>query len=256
MEHYVSKRILKVREGDVEEIDDPIAIEKRLRLSVNGEEILSLYCTPVMIKELIVGFIMTSEVIKGGWCFEKMVLSEGDEIKVDIPSDGELSMEGKVITSGCIGGITFEKKLEKRIKSENFRVTREELTEIFRKFQDISEPYKSTGCIHSAAISDKKEILAFADDIGRHNAVDKVIGRCIIEDIAFDDKVLLVSGRLSSEISSKCARWGIPVVASRTAPTLLSINLAQEQGVTMIGFLRGRRFNIYTHSERIIYSQV
>ncbi|MFA5354056.1 MAG: formate dehydrogenase accessory sulfurtransferase FdhD, partial [Thermodesulfovibrionales bacterium] len=120
------------------------------------------------------------------------------------------------------------------------------------QFQDASELYKVTGCVHSAALSDGKEILCLAEDIGRHNAVDKVIGYALSEGIPFEGKIMLASGRLSSEIVSKCARWGIPVVASRTSPTSLAVEIAEKYGVTVTGFIRAERMNVYTHPERIL----
>ncbi len=249
---YIKKEVLRVKDNEVKEINDPIAVEKRLRLSVNGKEILSLFCTPVMIRELIMGFLMTEGIIKGSWCSERMSIEYGEEITVDVPAEGEVIMNGKSITSGCVGGITLARKIDSKKIKDNLKISRDALIKSFREFQFRSEPYKLTGCIHSAAISDGKRILVFAEDIGRHNAVDKVIGYCLLEDIPFKRKIMLVSGRLSSEIGSKCAKWSIPVVASRTAPTLLSIEIADKKGITMIGFLRGNRFNIYTHPERII----
>jgi FdhD protein len=90
-------------------------------------------------------------------------------------------------------------------------------------------------------------------DIGRHNAVDKVIGYSILADISFRGKLMVVSCRISSEIVSKCARWGIPIIASRAAPTDLAIEIAQKTGVTLVGFVRGDSLNVYTHEQRIIY---
>ena len=97
----------------------------------------------------------------------------------------------------------------------------------------------------------RKTILAFAEDIGRHNAVDKVFGSCILRNISFSKKILLVSGRISSEIVSKCIKWGIPVVASRTSATSLALELAVEGGVTLVGFVRANRMNIYTNRQRL-----
>jgi FdhD protein len=109
-----------------------------------------------------------------------------------------------------------------------------------------------TGCIHSAAISDGQHILVVGEDIGRHNAVDKVTGYCFLEDIPLNDKIILVSGRLSSEMATKCSRWGIPIVVSRAAPTGLAIDIADKRGITMVGFMRGKRLNIYTNPHRIV----
>ncbi|MGD0283620.1 MAG: formate dehydrogenase accessory sulfurtransferase FdhD, partial [Dissulfurispiraceae bacterium] len=174
-----------------------------------------------------------------------------DEVLVDITADVETSTAVAVITSGCIGGITFPKRLSLRKLHDSFSVSAEKIKELFRKFQNTSELYKLTGCVHSAALSDGDEILCLAEDIGRHNAVDKVIGYAILENISFEGTIMLASGRLSSEIVSKCARWGIPVVASRTSPTSLALEIAEESGVTVVGFIRADRLNVYTHPQRI-----
>jgi FdhD protein len=252
VEQAVKRRICKHRDGDFEYTEDLVALEKKVRISVNGKEVLSLYCTPSMVKEFVVGFVMTEGIIRGSWCTERMNIEYGDEIAVDIPAEGDVSMEGKIFTSGCVGGITFERKDMQEPISDPFAVQKDDLRRLFGLFQSRSELYKLTGCIHSAALSDGRDILCFAEDIGRHNAVDKIIGFALIEQIPFAGKIMLASGRISSEISSKCSRWGIPVLATRTAPTNLALEIAEKRGVTIVGFMRGNRFNIYTHPERIL----
>lgn len=251
MDGYIKRRIVK-NSGDIfEENEDLIAIERRLRVSVNGKEVLSLYCTPLMIRELVVGMFMTEELIKGGWCADHMSIVYGDDVEVDIPAEGEVSTEDAVITSGCIGGITFPKRLSLQKIADDFSISAGKLKELFKKFQKASDLYQMTGCVHSAGLSDGESILCLAEDIGRHNAVDKIIGYALLEEIPFKGKIMLASGRLSSEIVSKCAKWGIPVVASRTSPTSLAVEIAEQSGVTVVGFVRADRLNVYTHPGRI-----
>jgi len=109
-----------------------------------------------------------------------------------------------------------------------------------------------TGGVHAAAISDGKNILFFSEDIGRHNAVDKVIGKTFLNGINFSITILLSSGRISLEIVKKAITAGIPVVLSRSAPTSLAIQTASVKNLTLIGFLRGKRFNIYSGYERTL----
>ncbi|MFN3396835.1 MAG: formate dehydrogenase accessory sulfurtransferase FdhD, partial [Thermodesulfovibrionales bacterium] len=251
MNTVTTRKICRHIDGSSEFVDDLVALEKKIRISVNGKEILSLYCTPNMVREFVVGFMMTEGIIKGNWCAERMSIEYGNEVLVDIPAEGDVSMNGKVITSGCVGGVTFEKRTENEPIDDKFSIGSDKLREIFNLFQARSDLYKLTGCIHSAALSDGENILCFAEDIGRHNAVDKVIGYAILENIPFSGKIMLASGRISSEISSKCARWGIPMIATRTAPTNLAVEIAEKRGVTIVGFIRGKRFNVYTHPERI-----
>ncbi len=243
---------VKVRKDEIvfQEIEDSIAVEKRLRITINGKEVLKLYCTPLMIREMVTGFLMTEEIIKGSWCADRMSIEYGDDIIVDIPSEGEVSLEGATITSGCTGGITFQERLEK-IGDFSLRINPKRLRTLFSEFQARSMLYRDTGCIHSAAVATEDYIIVFAEDIGRHNAIDKVIGFCLLENIDLRGKIVFASGRLSSEMVGKCAKWSVPLVVSRTAPTTRAIEMAEETGITLIGFMRGDRFNVYTHSVRI-----
>ncbi len=256
MNGIIRRRVKKARlkEGKLffEEVEDPVAVEKALTIQVNGRDLLRLYCSPVMVRELVVGLLLGEGIVKGSWCAERMEIVYGDEITVNVSSEEDISLEGATITSGCVGGVTFERKEIKSVGGEKIRIEAQRLKELFNEFQLRSELYKSTGCIHSAALSDGKVLLAFAEDIGRHNAIDKIIGYCILEDIELEGKVMFASGRLSSEMVTKCARWSIPVVASRTAPTTRALEIAERTGMTVIGFMRADRFNVYTHPERIL----
>ncbi len=251
MERTARRKVCKHTDGTFEYTEDLVALEKKVRISVNGSEVVSLYCTPSMVKELAVGLVMTEGIIKGKWCAERISVQYGEEVLVDIPAEGEVSTEGRTITSGCVGGVTFGRETERDTLHDPFTIDRNSLKYLFSDFQARSELYRLTGCVHSAALSDGKVILCFAEDIGRHNAVDKVIGYALLERIPFSGKIMLASGRISSEISSKCSRWGIPVLATRTAPTNLALEIAEKRGVTVVGFVRGNRFNVYTHPERI-----
>lgn len=261
MNPYIKRKVLKKYDTSFEETEDYIALEKRLRISLNGRELVSLYCTPSMIRELVIGLLLTEGIVRDKFCVEKMGIEYRDEIVVDIPAlnrvsgsgpaDEDIVMGNRIITSGCMGGITFAREKDFEKVTDNFSIDAKTLKDIFKEFQQRSELFKLTGCVHSAALSDGRQILVFAEDIGRHNAVDKVIGYSILEDIPFTEKLMLVSGRLSSEIASKCSRWGIPIVASRTAPTDLAIEIADRWRITLVGFVRGNRLNVYTNTHRI-----
>jgi FdhD protein len=252
MESYIKRAIVRNSGADFEEAEDNIAVEKRLRILINGKEMLSMYCTPLMIRELVVGMLMSENIITGKWCGDRMSIVFGEEVTADVPAEGDVSTEGAVITSGCIGGITFPKRAALQKTDDPFTISAARLKEIFRDFQKLSGLHQLTGCVHSAGLSDGESMLCIAEDIGRHNAVDKVIGFAILEEIPFTGKIMLASGRLSSEIVAKCGRWGIPVVCSRTSPTSLALEIADKCGVTVAGFIRGDRFNVYTNPQRII----
>jgi FdhD protein len=243
-------KVLRYKGGQLSEFEDTVAQEKRVRISINGREVVGLYCTPLQIRELAVGLIMT-ESIAEGICIDRMSIVYGEEIEVDVPAEGEVRTGGASITSGCVGGITFKKDLTDTAKGEKTAVASSAITGLFGKFHRRSSLYELTGCVHSAALSDGREIVFFAEDIGRHNAVDKALGSAVIEGIDPRGMIMLASGRLSSEIVAKCARWAVPIAVSRTAPTALALEIAAETGVTVVGFVRGDRMNVYTHPERI-----
>lgn len=251
MEGSVKRRLLRAQAGAFTEVEDDVAVERRLKVSVNGSPALSLYCTPLMLRELLVGLFMTEGIIDGTACFETMSMQYGDEIEVDISAEGEVSLEGASITSGCAGGLSLQRGRSRAALSDDFSIGAGALREIFRAFHSRSGLYRLTGCVHSAAMAEAGGILCFAEDIGRHNAIDKVIGYCLLEEIGFRGKMVLTSGRLTSEVLWKCSRWGIPLVMSRAAPTDLALSIAEECGVTVAGFARGDRMNVYTHPGRI-----
>ncbi|MCX8034028.1 MAG: formate dehydrogenase accessory sulfurtransferase FdhD [Thermodesulfovibrio sp.] len=251
MNPLINKRITKYQPEKCQQIDDAIAVEKKINIYVNEEEIVTLSASPLHIKELIVGFLMTEGILKGEWCTEKILIYNKDkEINVKVILEGFVSLEGKTITSGCMASVSFIQDLKTKIE-DDISVDMNTLFNLFKEFQLKSNLYKITGCIHAAAIADREKILFISEDIGRHNAVDKVIGWALLNKVPFQGKIMLVSGRISSEMVLKTAKWKIPIIVSRTAPTSLAIDIGEEVGLTIIGFLRGNRCNIYCHGERI-----
>ncbi len=245
---YIKKNIIKKHGTYSEEIEDFIAVEKRLRVTINGKDFITLFCTPIMIKELITGLFLTEDIFSE--MPSEISIVYGNELLVDIISE-EAILTDDITTTRRVAGITFEKKRKIEKIENDFSLDSKSLLNIFNDFQQKSELFNLTGCFHVAALSDGEKILAFAEDIGRHNAVDKVIGYSILNNISFKDKLILVSCRISSEIISKCSRWGIPIIASRAAPTTLAIEIAEISDITLIGFVRGERMNIYTNPQRI-----
>lgn len=251
MDSFEKMPVLRIREQGLEEIEDFVAVEKRVRISVNGRHALSLYCSPNMIREFVAGVIHNEGLISGSWCAESMSIVYGDEILVDVPSDGTLNEGERTVTSGCAGGISIARKLPDEQNTDALVVPARQIRAVYTAFQKKADGYQLTGGVHSAAMADSSTILVFAEDIGRHNAVDKVIGYCILEQIPLAGKMMLASGRLSSEIVTKCARSGIPLVVSRAAPTSLAVEIARIAGMTLIGFVRGGRMNVYAGAQRV-----
>jgi len=245
------KKIIIFKSDSKQQIDDILAIEKKIKIFINDQEIVSLSASPIYVKELITGFLKTEEILKGDWCHEKIsIYDNGKEIEVKVSLEGFVSLENKTITSGCMSSVSFIKDLKSKIE-DDLKINPEKLFTLFKDFQTNSLLFKKTGCIHAAGLADENNILFIAEDVGRHNAVDKVIGWALLNKVSFKRKIMLVSGRISSEMVLKTAKWKIPMIVSRTAPTSLAVELADKVNLTIIGFLRGNRFNIYTSPERI-----
>jgi len=253
MQPLENKKIIRFKKNETLELEDTVAVEKKIKVYINDEEILSLSASPINIKEFVVGFLMTEDILKGDWCPQKILIEEnGSELHAKVNLEGHVSLEGKTITSGCMSSVSFLSDIKGSI-DDNLKIKSFKLFKLFREFQEKSTLYRTTGCIHAAALADENGILFIAEDVGRHNAVDKVIGWALLNGVSLKNKIMLVSGRISSEMALKTAKWKVSVIVSRTAPTSLAIELAQKAGLTVIGFLRGDRFNIYSHPERIIY---
>ncbi|MFA6053882.1 MAG: formate dehydrogenase accessory sulfurtransferase FdhD [Thermodesulfovibrionales bacterium] len=250
MDPYIKRKIIKYQGASGEETEDSVAVEKKLRLFLNGEELITLNCTPSMIPELINGILLTENIVSDKIPSESITLQINEGLSVYVSVAGDAVPEGMHFTR-CLGGFTFSQGKTFRKIEDNFVLAPENLMAIFQGFHQRSELFRLTGCFHSAALSDGKSILAFAEDIGRHNAVDKVTGYALLNDISFRGKLMLVSCRISSEIVSKCARWEIPVIASRGAATDLAVEIAEAAGMTLIGFVRGGNLNVYSNPQRI-----
>jgi FdhD protein len=153
----------------------------------------------------------------------------------------------RILTSGCGGGITFriDHRLFPRLRS-SVRVRPEQLEAGMRELYQAATHYRASRGIHGAALHDGASLLVVAEDVGRHNAVDKVKGEALQLGIETADRILLSTGRISSEMLLKAARMGVPVVASRTSPTEMAVGLGEQLGITVCGYVRGGAVNVYT----------
>ncbi|WP_022854921.1 formate dehydrogenase accessory sulfurtransferase FdhD [Thermodesulfobacterium thermophilum] len=248
-----SKKVWKVKTNqDISEFEDLLAIETKIKLLINEQEILSLAATPMHLKELIVSFVLTEGLIQNVWCPEELELIEKNgEIIAKIYTYEKVDLPSKTLSSGCFASYSFLSEVQP-YNSFNFKVGKDSIFSLFKAFVKKAELFKLTGCLHSAAICSQEDIIFYAEDIGRHNAVDKVLGYALLNGLSLEDKLILVSGRISSEMVLKVGRWKVPFLISRSAPTSLAVELAEKIGITLIGFLRGERFNVYTHPQRIL----
>jgi FdhD protein len=240
------RTFLRIKDGRVQEVRAEVVREQPLTVYVDGERFLTLLCSPMHLEALVVGYL---------W-MEKVIESLDDVRAVDVsPVDGRAEVRlarpvtlptERILTSGCGGGITFriDHRLFPRLES-SLRVRPAELSAQMKALADAAVHYRASRGIHGAALSDGRRLLVTAEDVGRHNAVDKVKGEALLRGIPTVDRVLLSTGRISSEMLLKAARMGVPVVASRTSPTEMAVALAEQLGVTVCGYVRPDGLNLY-----------
>src|SRR5262249_40407441 len=207
--------------------------EQPLTIHVNGEKFLTLLCSPMMLDALVVGYLWMEKVIGGVDEIARVEVSAVDG-RADVTLTHAVTLPAeRILTSGW-GGITFriDHRLFPRLGSP-LRVRPTDLAAGMKQLFDAATHYKRSRGIHGAALSDASRLLVVAEDVGRHNAVDKVKGQALLDGIPTTDRILLSTGRISSEMLLKAARMGVPVVASRTSPTEMAVALAEQLNVTV-----------------------
>jgi FdhD protein len=250
--------ILKISGSSVEGAVDEVASELPIRLVVNNEPLVTLLCTPAEIKELAVGFLLSEGLLRHSSSIRKLYVDEQETTVhielADLPSNLSSLFERRTISSGCGKGITFTNyrmPSDRRLEVKGHLLSLDDIRRLLTTFRNISSLYLETGGVHSAALSDGRDILFFSEDIGRHNAVDKLIGKALLKNVSVENKILFTSGRVTSEIITKAGRNRFPIVISRAAPSCMAISYAEDMGITLVGFARGDRMNIYSWPNRI-----
>jgi FdhD protein len=244
---------LATYDGEWQDIEAEVIEERELSIFVNGRELAALMCTPSDPLQLALGFLANEGLIKsiadvkishvcsGGGCVDLWL---GHSIW-DRP-------RRRVITSGCSGGQTFRDLVASQapIISE-IQISPEQLGSLLNQLQSRDSLYVRAGGAHASALSDGIELLLVTEDIGRHNTIDRLQGECLRRGIDPAGFILLTSGRISSEMINKAVQMGCPVVASRTSPTSLTVELARVWNITLCGYVRRNRMKVYAHPERL-----
>ncbi len=229
-----------------------VPVEELITLYVNGRPLVSLMCTPTQLEELAIGFLFNEGLIAG---LDEVAVVEmcGGGQCVDIWLEHDIAPpQLRIITSGCSGGTTFEDVTSAHHRIESgLRVTPQRVTQLTEEFSRVTAIYRRAGGIHGAALAEGERLVCAAEDVGRHNALDKIAGLCLRQGQPMRDRILITSGRVSSEMVNKVARMGVPVVISRTSPTSLAVQLAQAWSITLIGYTRRRSFRVYAGEERV-----
>lgn len=238
-------------------VNADIICEKAVTLTVNGDEWVEFMCTPAHLDDLAIGFLYNEELITGVEDIADLrVCQTEDNIDVWLSSSIEKPMNWKR-TSGCTGGFTsvditqMTRHSSQKAKSLISTISAEEICSLSASLLSSQPIYSRTGGVHSSAISDGRTILHVAEDIGRHNTLDKLAGFALRNQLTPHQTIILTTGRLSSEMLQKAVRLNASIVISRTSPSSLSIDYADLLGVTLIGYARRNSFRVYTHHKRI-----
>ena len=251
--------IIRLIEGEKLDLEDVVVREIPFTIILNNEELVTLLCSPSDLKHLAVGFLFSEGLLHSKDEINKILLDERRSIvrveTKDGLQPGKDVLFKRFLTSGCGRGASFynaaDVQTQNKIESK-VSISTSEIFTLAKEFNHRSQVFLETGGVHSAALCDTTSILVFKEDIGRHNAIDKIFGECLLTDISTENRLIITSGRISSEILLKVARREIPIIISKSAPTNLGIKLAEDLGITLIGFARGKRMNVYTNAGRIV----
>jgi FdhD protein len=228
-----------------------------LTVVLNGEEFATMICSPSHLDELIIGFLASEGVIRRpGEIRSVSVNDEQGFAYVEIDHPLFIDDHSKRFIGSCCGKsrqfyFKSDVRTAKTVRSKH-TVSVEKSLELMRHMQEESEQFLRTGAVHNAALCTPEKLLFIRTDIGRHNALDKIYGHVLENKISLNDKLIVFSGRVSSEVLLKISKIGVGILISKSAPTSLALELADDLGITVVGFARGNKLNIYTHGERIV----
>jgi FdhD protein len=239
--------------GKITPVDGSVIDESLVRIHVNGQELGTFMCTPRDLDLLALGFLRSEGIIQGLEDVRLVHVCPSQTCVEVWLTVAEVSLPGRpILTSGCGGGITFD-DMSQRVPplASPRQVTPRQIHDAMQQLMAAAALYREARGVHTSALSDGERLLATAEDVGRHNTIDKLWGHCLQRGIDPAACLLLATGRISSEMLNKAAKMGVPVVASHTSPTSLSVRLAQEWNILLIGYVRGRSFNVYAGEWRL-----
>ena len=232
--------------------------ERTVGLNLNGAEMIHLLCLPIHLEYLALGFFYTEGIITDKNQIESIQISE-DPRSVNIQTNGYDQLKDAIyfkrtVTSGCGKGMIFRnvENAERPSVTSVFSIPLENLFGLSQMIRKEDSLYRRTRGVHSSVLCGADGIVYFSPDIGRHNTIDRVAGKCFWEGISVEDKVLFCTGRFSSEMVLKLGSLGVPIAISRSTPTDIAVELAQEIGITLATTKSMRKLTIYSHPERIL----
>lgn len=244
------KKIFSYAKGELQADEGEVVAEFPLSLTVNGREIATLVASPHELSFLVAGFLRLQGFVTSADDFEFLSVCQ-DLGAANVRIKGELPERMKpVLTSGCGTGIVFSTPRSTVVAAKN-SYTPAQIFTLMDELGKQADRYRTHGGIHSAAVGDGKGMILYAEDLGRHNTLDRIAGEALLKGVDLAGLMLVTSGRISTEMAAKAAQLGIVLLASRTSPTDMAIKLCEESGITLIGYLRAGRFQVYSHQQRL-----
>ncbi|MBO8172100.1 MAG: formate dehydrogenase accessory sulfurtransferase FdhD [Bacillaceae bacterium] len=255
------RQILKYEAGSLNRQDDLIAVESPLTIVINGQEFATMVCTPEHMEDLVIGFLASEGIIRLADEIQSLSVSKQGFAYVELERDFDLEKDAsskRFIGSCCGKSRQFyfqnDVKTAKTVMNHRLKLSLDHCFALMDGLNRRSSDFIKTGGVHNAALCTTEEIIISRTDIGRHNALDKIYGYCLKHKIRLGDKLIVFSGRISSEVLLKISKIGVGILLSKSAPTDLALELADDLGITTVGFIRNQSMNIYTHPDRIVTS--
>ncbi|MEF2290778.1 MULTISPECIES: formate dehydrogenase accessory sulfurtransferase FdhD [Virgibacillus] len=257
--------IIRFHDGAATKELTSVAEEYPITIMINGEEFATMVCSPEHVEELIVGFLASEGVILQYHAIQRMnvdVKTGFAYLEINkLPDMYQFDHSKRIIGSCCGKSRQFyfknDVKTAKTMMS-NLRISCKQCLQLMEQLQQASMQFHQTGGVHNAALASVNGVELVRTDIGRHNALDKLYGHMLMNHLNINDKVIVFSGRISSEVLLKISKMRVSILISKSAPTKLALQLAEDLGITVIGFARKGSMNVYTHSSRveeIVYAQ-
>jgi len=250
--------VAEFKEGRFQEARVTAIQEVPLTIYLNGHEVVTLMCTGKYPEFLAVGFLKSDGLVTDRKQLKGVHFEEEPErlrVKVETSHDPfKLQRLERTVTSGCGKGTNFERNVEIITSTSitaKLAVTPGQILRLAAELDERSSLYRATGGCHNACLATSEKILIFREDIGRHNAIDMICGQCFLDDIPTEDKLIVSTGRIASEILLKAMRLGVPILVSMSAATRFSIDMARRTNMTLIGQVRQERMVVYNHAGRI-----
>ncbi len=269
----------RVTEKSAEPVQGMVIGESRWALFVNGVEVVTFMATSRKLHHLALGFLVSENLIAGlddiaslrvneapdraYWYIPALGINETRAMAICEEGVGSIEVRlaraefrlppHRVLTSGCGGGVTFDDLSHEQMPLDSTRTVR--AAQIFAMMRDLithAQLYRECRGVHTSALGDGEQLLAIAEDVGRHNTLDKIRGDCLMRGIVTRDGVLISTGRISSEMITKAVKMQAPIVVSRTSPTHLAVQLARAWNIALVGYARGGQMQVYSGMERIL----